>query len=62
MLTKLYFLAPLATLVLHLFFQSSWSNRIWFHGDFLVVLQDGTQLMLSRRYRDKLHAALGRPL
>lgn len=42
-------------------------NRIkqmqqWFHGDFLVVLQDGTQLMLSRRYRDKLHASLGRPL
>jgi two-component system LytT family response regulator len=42
-------------------------NRIkqmqqWFHGDYLVVLQDGTQLMLSRRYRDKLHAALGRPL
>jgi two-component system, LytTR family, response regulator len=42
-------------------------NRIkqmqqWFHGDFLVVLQDGTQLMLSRRYRDKLHSALGRPL
>ncbi len=34
----------------------------WFHGDFLVVLQDGTQLMLSRRYRDRLHAALGRSL
>jgi two-component system LytT family response regulator len=26
----------------------------WSHGDRLVVLQDGTELKLSRRYRDRL--------
>lgn len=26
----------------------------WSHGDWLVVLHDGTELMLSRRYRDRL--------
>ena len=26
----------------------------WSHGDQLVVLQDGTELLLSRRYRDRL--------
>jgi two-component system LytT family response regulator len=26
----------------------------WSHGDWLVRLQDGTELMLSRRYRDRL--------
>lgn len=32
----------------------------WSHGDYQVVLVDGTQLMLSRRYRDRL-PALGGP-
>jgi two-component system LytT family response regulator len=34
----------------------------WFHGDYRVVLQDGTELMWSRRYRAKNRAAfeLGR--
>ena len=29
------------------------------HGEYSVVLQDGTQLRLSRSYRDKLSALLG---
>jgi two-component system LytT family response regulator len=33
-----------------------------FHGDFVVVLQDGTRLSLTRVYRPQLEAALGRPL
>jgi two-component system LytT family response regulator len=42
-------------------------NRIkelqsWFHGEFQVILQDGTQLLLSRSYRDKLEKALGKNL
>jgi two-component system LytT family response regulator len=34
----------------------------WFHGDYRVLLQDGTELMWSRRYRAKSRAAfeLGR--
>jgi two-component system LytT family response regulator len=32
------------------------------HGDYTVILKDGTQLKLSRSYRPKLEAALGRSL
>jgi len=32
-----------------------------FHGDQVVVLRDGTELTLSRRYRDELETLLGRP-
>ena len=40
-------------------------NRIkelkpWFHGEYRIILQDGTQLTLSRNYRDKLQDALGK--
>jgi two-component system LytT family response regulator len=31
----------------------------WFHGDYRVVLRDGTQLTLSRGYRQKLQELLG---
>lgn len=31
----------------------------WSHGDLLVVLQDGTELRLSRRYRDRLEGVFG---
>ena len=39
-------------------------NRIqemqpWFHGDYQVVLSDGTKLMVSRGYRDKLRELIG---
>ncbi|HJZ69824.1 MAG TPA: LytTR family DNA-binding domain-containing protein [Blastocatellia bacterium] len=34
----------------------------WFHGEYRIVLREGVQLTLSRSYRDKLHALLGRPL
>jgi two-component system LytT family response regulator len=34
----------------------------WFHGDCKVLLFDGTELMLSRYYRDRLDHLLGRPL
>ena len=30
-----------------------------FHGDYIVILQDGTRLDLSRSYREKLQALLG---
>jgi two-component system LytT family response regulator len=33
-----------------------------FHSDFRVILRNGTALTISRRYRDKLEAALGRTL
>jgi two-component system LytT family response regulator len=33
-----------------------------FHGDYRVTMRDGTQLTLSRNYREKLQEALGRPL
>ena len=29
----------------------------WSHGDYVVILIDGTKLMLSRRYRDRLFGA-----
>jgi two-component system LytT family response regulator len=32
------------------------------HGDYAVILQDGTPLKLSRSYRPKLEAALGRSI
>ena len=32
------------------------------HGDFLVVLRDGTELKLSRSYRPKVEASLGQSL
>jgi len=32
----------------------------WFHGEYRVILQNGTQLTLSRNYRDKLQQALGK--
>ena len=40
-------------------------NRIrelqpWFKGDYVVILQDGTKLRLSRRFRSGLEKALGR--
>ena len=31
----------------------------WFHGDYRVLMKDGTQLMLSRRYRGRLEESLG---
>jgi two-component system LytT family response regulator len=34
----------------------------WFHGDYRVVMRNGTVLSLSRRYRRKMHELLGRPL
>jgi two-component system LytT family response regulator len=33
----------------------------YFHGDYVVVLRDGTQLTLSRTYRQKLHEIIGHP-
>jgi len=32
----------------------------YFRGEYIVVLQDGTQLKLSRSYKEQLEAALGR--
>lgn len=32
----------------------------WFHGEYRVILQSGTQLTLSRNYREKLQEALGK--
>lgn len=32
----------------------------WFHGEYRVLLQDGTRLLLSRKYREKLHDLLGK--
>ena len=34
----------------------------WFHGDYVVLLRDGTRLTLSRSYRDRLHEILGRAI
>jgi len=31
----------------------------WFHGDYVVILQDGTRLNLSRTYRDRVIDLLG---
>jgi two-component system, LytTR family, response regulator len=33
----------------------------WFHGDYVVILQDGTQLNSSRSYREQLHQLVGKP-
>ncbi|HEY6122189.1 MAG TPA: LytTR family DNA-binding domain-containing protein [Pyrinomonadaceae bacterium] len=32
----------------------------WFHGEYHIVLNDGTELTLSRNYRDRLQEALGK--
>ena len=32
----------------------------WFHGEYHVVLHDGTELTLSRNYRERLQEALGK--
>jgi two-component system LytT family response regulator len=32
----------------------------WFHGEYRIILKDGTQLMLSRSYRDRLQQVLGK--
>lgn len=32
----------------------------WFHGEYRIILRDGTQLTLSRNHRDKLQEALGK--
>jgi len=34
--------------------------RSWFHGEYHVLLQDGTQLLLTRSYRANLKELLGR--
>jgi two-component system LytT family response regulator len=34
----------------------------WFHGDYVVLLRDGTRLTLSRSYRQKLEDLLGNSL
>lgn len=34
----------------------------WFHGDYRVILRDGTTLTLSRRFRQNLDQLLGKPL
>jgi two-component system LytT family response regulator len=34
----------------------------WFHGDYKVILRDGTELTLSRGYRPKLQELLGNTL
>jgi two-component system LytT family response regulator len=36
--------------------------RPWSHGEYQVVLHDGTELILSRSYRERLHALLGKSL
>lgn len=33
----------------------------YFHGDYIVILHDGTQLTLSRTHRQKLHEIVGQP-
>jgi two-component system LytT family response regulator len=33
----------------------------FFHGDYIVLLHDGTQLNMSRTYRQKLHDVFGHP-
>ncbi|HEY6120385.1 MAG TPA: LytTR family DNA-binding domain-containing protein [Pyrinomonadaceae bacterium] len=33
--------------------------RSYFHGDYLVTLRNGTQLMLNRNYRSKFREAVG---
>jgi two-component system LytT family response regulator len=36
--------------------------RPWSHGEYQVLLHDGTELTLSRSYRERLHALLGKSL
>lgn len=36
--------------------------RPWYHGEYHVILNDNTQLTLSRNYRDRLQEALGKSL
>jgi two-component system LytT family response regulator len=36
--------------------------QTWFHGDYRVILHNGTTLTLSRRYRQRLDELLGKPL
>jgi DNA-binding LytR/AlgR family response regulator len=31
----------------------------WSHGDWMIVLHDGRELMLSRRYRDRIPELAG---
>jgi two-component system LytT family response regulator len=31
----------------------------WFHGEYVVILRDGTQLMAGRAYCARLHELLG---
>lgn len=33
-----------------------------FHGDYVIILRDGTELAVSRNYRDKLRESLGQAL
>ncbi|MBI2685225.1 MAG: response regulator transcription factor [Acidobacteria bacterium] len=33
--------------------------RPWFHGEYVVLLKDGTELTLSRTYREKILSVLG---
>jgi len=33
--------------------------RPWFHGEYIVLLKDGTELTLSRTYREKILSLLG---
>src|SRR5262249_54808787 len=32
----------------------------WFHGDYVVILKDGTQLTSSRSYREQLNKLMGK--
>lgn len=36
--------------------------QVWTRGDYRIILHDGTELMLSRRYRENLDALLRKPL
>jgi len=34
----------------------------WFHGEYVVILRDGTQLTMSRSYKNNLPELLGKSL
>ena len=36
--------------------------QTWFHGEYRVLMRDGSELMLSRTYRDRLQEVLGKSL
>jgi len=36
--------------------------QAWFHGDFVLVLEDGTQVTTGRGYRERLQELLGKRL